>query len=140
MADSPSHKFGQIIGNLLEELIKPEFLKFCKDRNLYLDTQVERSPARTGKKVSWKDKYGNSHDLDFVIEKGGSKDKIGKPVAFIEAAWRRYTKHSRNKAQEIQGAVLPIADKHVWDAPFLGGSPCGCLHRRLFEPNEVYGF
>ena len=140
MAKSPSHKFGQIIGNLLEELIKPEFLKFCKDRNLYLDTQVERSPARTGKKVSWKDKYGNSHDLDFVIEKGGSKDKIGKPVAFIEAAWRRYTKHSRNKAQEIQGAVLPIADKHVWDAPFLGAVLAGVFTEGSLSQMKSTGF
>jgi hypothetical protein len=42
------------------------------------------------------------------------------PLAFIESAWRRYTKHSRNKAQEIQGAILPLAEKYRWNNPFLG--------------------
>jgi len=98
----------------------PQFEAFCAPRGLYLDKKGVRGAARDGKKVSWVDKYGNSHDLDFVIEKGGSASVRGRPLAFIEAAWRRYTKHSRNKAQEIQGAVLPIAEKYDWDKPFLG--------------------
>lgn len=53
---------------------------------------------------------GNAHDLDFVLERGGSDDKIGMPAAFIETAWRRYTKHYRNNAQEIQGALEPLAE------------------------------
>lgn len=120
MATSPSHRFGQIIGDLLEEIMAPQLQEFCDKRGLYLDKRGERGAAREGKKVSWLDKYGNTHDLDFVIEKGGTDDVRGRPIAFIEAAWRRYTKHSRNKAQEIQGAVLPIAEKHEWDRPFLG--------------------
>jgi len=120
MALSPSHRFGQIIGDLLEEVMGPQFEAFCSSRGLYLDKSGVRGAARDGKKVSWLDKYGNSHDLDFVIEKGGSASVRGRPLAFIEAAWRRYTKHSRNKAQEIQGAVLPIAEKYEWDKPFLG--------------------
>jgi hypothetical protein len=120
MATSPSHRFGQIIGDLLEEIMTPEFQAFCDKRGLYLDKKGPRGNAREGKKVSWLDKYGNSHDLDFVIEKGGTRDKRGRPLAFVEAAWRRYTKHSRNKAQEIQGAILPIAEKYAWDSPFLG--------------------
>ncbi|MCP8462764.1 DNA methylase [Pseudomonas sp. ZM23] len=120
MANSPAHRFGQIIGDLLEEIIAPQLQEFCNSRGYYLDKKGSRGKARKGKKVSWLDKYGNSHDLDFVIEKNGSDDEIGRPLAFIEAAWRRYTKHSRNKAQEIQGAVLPIAEKYSWDKPFLG--------------------
>lgn len=120
MADSPSHRFGQIIGDLLEEIMTPKFQAFCDERGLYLDKKGIRGEARDGKKVAWLDKYGNSHDLDFVIEKGGNANVRGRPLAFIEAAWRRYTKHSRNKAQEIQGAILPIAEKHDWDKPFLG--------------------
>lgn len=120
MADSPAHKFGQIIGDLLEEIMAPQLQSFCDARGLYLDKKGARGPARTGKKVTWEDRFGNSHDLDFVIEKGGTSEQKGRPVAFIEAAWRRYTKHSRNKTQEIQGAILPIAEKHHWDQPFLG--------------------
>jgi hypothetical protein len=120
MAESPAHKFGQEIGNLLEEIIKPVLAQFAEGHGYYLDSKGPRGKARAGKKVTWADKYGNNHDLDFVIEKNGTKDRRGRPLAFIEAAWRRYTKHARNKAQEIQGAVLPIAEKHGWDAPFLG--------------------
>ena len=112
MAESPSHKFGQVIGNLLEEIIDSILTDFCDQRGLYLDRKGRRGKARKGSKVTWKDKYGNEHDLDFVIEKGGSPDEIGRPIAFIETAWRRYTKHSRNKVQEIQGAVLPVAECH----------------------------
>ncbi|MCM1512624.1 MAG: hypothetical protein NC112_05905 [Oxalobacter formigenes] len=120
MADSPAHKFGQIIGDLLEEIMAPQLQLFCNARGLYLDKKGTRGTARPGKKVTWEDKFGNNHDLDFVIEKGGNPQQKGRPLAFIEAAWRRYTKHSRNKAQEIQGAILPIAEKYYWDQPFLG--------------------
>ncbi len=119
-----SHKFGQDLGTLLESVVlhmilKPRLESFAKMKHYYLDWQKDR-PARQGKKVSWDDKYGNKHDLDFVIEIGGTDTMRGTPVAFIEAAWRRYTKHSKNKAQEIQGALLPIIDLHHLSAPFYG--------------------
>jgi hypothetical protein len=120
MAESPSHRFGQIVGDLLEEILQPKLLEFCSQRGLYLDCRGPRKPVRSGSKVKWQDRYGNDHDLDFVIEKNGSMQTRGRPAAFIEAAWRRYTKHSRAKAQEIQGAVLPIGDTFALDAPFLG--------------------
>lgn len=140
MASSPSHRFGQIIGNLLEEIMEPKFQSFCNERGLYLDKKGTRGDARDGKKVSWLDKYGNSHDLDFVIEKGGSAGVRGRPLAFIEAAWRRYTKHSRNKAQEIQGAVLPIAEKYDWDKPFLGVILAGIFTNGSLTQMRTSGF
>lgn len=120
MAESPPHRFGQIVGGLLEEIVEPLLREFCDVRHYYLDKKGIRGKARSGKKVTWEDKYGNVHDLDFVIEKDGTKSRRGRPLAFIEVAWRRYTKHSRNKAQEIQGAILPIAETYGWDKPFLG--------------------
>lgn len=105
--------------------MRPKLQDFCASRDLFLDVPGKRPSVRSGKKITWADRYGNKHDLDFVVERDGSKDKQGKPVAFIEAAWRRYTKHSRNKAQEIQGAVLPIAEKYSWDRPFLGAILAG---------------
>jgi hypothetical protein len=140
MATSPSHRFGQIIGDLLEEIMTPQFQSFCDERNLYLDKKGTRGEARSGKKVSWIDKYGNNHDLDFVIEKGGSDDVLGRPLAFIEAAWRRYTKHSRNKAQEIQGAILPIAEKYDWDKPFLGVILAGVFTNGSLTQMRTSGF
>lgn len=139
MAKSPAHRFGQIIGDLLEEIILPQLQQYCDERGLYLDKKGKRA-ARPGSKVSWQDRYENFHDLDFVIESGGTDDVLGRPVAFIEAAWRRYTKHSRAKAQEIQGAVMPIAEKHHWDKPFLGAILAGVFTRDSLAQMRSCGF
>ncbi len=125
MANSPSHRFGQIIGNLLEAIVSPRLEEYCNKSGLYLDHQKKVRPARVGRKVSWADINSNVHDLDFVIERGGTDSQMGQPVAFIEVAWRRYTKHSRNKAQEIQGAILPLAEKYRMNSPFLGAVLAG---------------
>lgn len=119
MAEAPGHRLGQIIGETLERSIEPVLQAFADEHSLYLDKAGDR-PARSGKKVSWVDGLGNSHDLDYVLERGGTEEKIGVPVAFIETAWRRYTKHSRNKAQEIQGAILPLASRYGHVKPFAG--------------------
>jgi len=140
MANSPSHRFGQIIGNLLEEIIYPFLQEYASTNGFYVDRSGIRGNARSGKKVTWEDKYGNNHDLDFVIEEGGTADQRGRPLAFIEAAWRRYTKHSRNKAQEIQGAILPIAEHHAWDAPFLGAIIAGVFTEGSIRQMESVGF
>ena len=62
----------------------------------------------------------SANQLHYVIEEGGTEAKLGKPRAFIEIAWRRYTKHSKNKVQEIQAALTPIAEKFQHFHPFLG--------------------
>lgn len=144
MAQSPSHKFGQALGKLLEDIVlddilKPRLQQFAQSKNYYLDYQKSR-PARTGKKVTWEDKYGNKHDLDFVIEVDGTDDKLGRPVAFIESAWRRYTKHSKNKAQEIQGAILPIIELHHLSAPFYGVVLAGDFTKPALEQLINNGF
>jgi len=119
MAESFAHKWGQVIGNLFQASLR-EVLQEAADRHgLYLDYQRERA-ARPGKRVTWQDRNGNLHDLDYVLERGGTEAVRGLPAAFIETAWRRYTKHSRNKAQEIQGAVLALAETYSHLRPFLG--------------------
>lgn len=90
MAQSPSHQFGQILGKILEDIVlydilKPRLKKFTENENYYLDYQKSRR-VRKGKKVTWEDLYGNKHDLDFVIELGGTEEKLGLPIAFIESA------------------------------------------------------
>ena len=140
MAESPAHRFGQLIGELLESVVRPQLEDFCKNQGLYLDYQKRNRPARSGKKVSWADQYGNAHDLDFVIEQEGSDHQIGKPVAFIESAWRRYTKHSRNKAQEIQGAIMPLAEKYRLNNPFLGTVLAGVFTEGSLEQLRSLGF
>ena len=121
MALSPSHQFGQLIGDFLEDFTGVLLREFVGSHHgLYLDYKKNNRPARKGKKISWIDDQGNVHDLDFVVEKNGTDSTIGTPAAFIESAWRRYTKHSRNKAQEIQAAILPLAEKYRLSNPFLG--------------------
>lgn len=144
MAQSSSHKFGQELGKLLEDLVlddilKPRLQKFAQTKNYYLDWQRTR-PARRGKRVTWEDKYGNKHDLDFVIEIDGTDEQIGTPVAFIESAWRRYTKHSKNKAQEIQGAILPIIELHHLSAPFYGAVLAGDFTKPALDQLLNNGF
>jgi hypothetical protein len=119
VAEAPGHRLGQIIGTVLELAIEPILQKVAHEHDLYLDRSGDR-PARPGRKLTWQDDLGNKHDLDYVLERGGDKDKIGLPAAFIETAWRRYTKHSRNKAQEIQGAILPLIAKYSHLKPFPG--------------------
>jgi len=125
MAVSPSHRLGQFIGNFIEYCFIPILSDFCIQKNFYLDVVGKSRPARKGKKVSWIDFYGNDHDLDFVIEFNGTDHQIGRPLAFIESAWRRYTKHSKNKAQEIQGAILPIVESYNIECPFKGAILAG---------------
>ena len=140
MAESPAHRFGQVIGELLESVVHPQLEDFCRNQGLYLDHQKRDRPARSGKKVSWSDQYGNAHDLDFVIEREGTDQQIGRPVAFIESAWRRYTKHSRSKAQEIQGAILPLAEKYRWNNPFLGAVLAGVFTEGSLDQLRSLGF
>lgn len=119
MAESLAHRWGQILGDLLEASLLPHLSAVAGKHGLYLDRKQKR-PCREGVKCTWTDKYGNSHDLDYVLERGGTAEKKGTPVAFIETAWRRYTKHSRAKAQELEGAIIPLADTHYQSQPFLG--------------------
>ncbi|MFH2225989.1 hypothetical protein ABK735_24530 [Enterobacter kobei] len=125
MAASPSHKLGQLIGNILESLFVPLLQEVADKSGLYLDVVGQPRKARKGKKITWEDAYGSTHDLDFVFEFGGDDTTLGRPVAFIESAWRRYIKHSKNKVQEIQGAVLPIVNKYQIECPFKGAILAG---------------
>ena len=72
--------------------------------------------------------------------RNGTDNEIGQPIAFIEVAWRRYTKHSRNKAQEIQGAILPLAEKYRWNNPFLGTVLAGVFTAGSLEQLKSQGF
>lgn len=119
MAKSQSHTLGEFIGDFFEDLMKRPIRDFTEENGLYFDSFGPRK-ARRGKKVTWTDIHGSRHDLDFVLEKGGTEETIGEPVAFIGLAWRSYTKHSKNKVQEISGAVNPIYEKYKLGKPFKG--------------------
>ena len=121
---SPGHKLGQLIGNFFEELFDDDLASFCKKNGFYCDRKGPRRARENSKKVTWLDSNSNKHDLGYVIEKGGTPDKIGLPVAFIELAWRRYTKHSWNKTGELEGSLLHLRDTYK-TSRFLGAILAG---------------
>lgn len=135
MAESYSHRWGQIIGNLIQEFIRETLQEVALAHGFYLDYQKKRA-CRISKKVSWQDRYGNFHDLDYLLERGGDENTRGLPVAFIETAWRRYTKHSRNKAQEIEGALIPLSETYSNLNPFLGVILAGVFTKGALEQLE----
>lgn len=139
MAASPSHILGEMIGNFFEDVMKSPIRDLCNKYNVYFDTIGPRA-ARSTKKITWDDINGSKHNLDYVIERNGTENKIGEPIAFIELAWRRYTKHSKNKVQEIAGAVLPITEKYHDSAPFKGAILSGVFTEPSLKQLENQGF
>ena len=145
MAVSHAHRCGQIIGDVFEQFVRDMLKSIAEKHRLYLDYKKPRlARARTGgrdlSKVTWQDSYGNRHDLDYVLERGGTEDVLGVPVAFIESAWRRYTKHSKNKVQEIEAAVVPIALTFARHQPFCGAVLSGEFTRNALSQLESKGF
>jgi hypothetical protein len=140
MAKSPAHKLGQMIGNELEATIYAPLNEIASEFGLYLDYTHPRPARHHRKKVTWTDNGGNGHDLDYVLEKDGSEADRGSPKAFIETAWRRYTKHSKNKAQEIQGALTPLADTYRDCRPFLGAVLAGIFTEGALRQMRSHGF
>jgi hypothetical protein len=139
MTISYAHRLGQIIGESLENALEPFLQEFAEKHSLYFDKKEFRI-ARSDRKLTWTDINNNKHDLDFVFEKDGTPEHTGKPVAFIECAWRRYTKHSRNKAQEIQGAIMPLFEKYKKDNPFIGVILAGVFTDNSLKQLQSLGF
>jgi hypothetical protein len=140
MANSPTHRFGQIIGEVLEAALKEPLAEVAKRHSLYLDCKCPRAARGGNSKVGWNDYKGNRHDLDYVLEAGGTDAKVGRPKAFVEIAYRRYTKHSRNKAQEIQGAIAPLFETYKHDHPFIGVVLAGVFTEGSLTQLRSHGF
>lgn len=140
MAKSPAHRFGQIIGDLLEDTL----IKYCRpianEYGLFLDYKHPRDARNGQNEVRWTDINGNTHKLDIVIEQDGNEQKFGKPRAFIEMAWRRYTKHSKNKAQEISAAIKPLVAKYNESSPFYGAVLAGEFTENSLNQMKSEGF
>ncbi len=140
MAESLAHRWGQIIGDCFEVFVRNILNEVALRHGLYLDHKGPRA-ARGGQgKVTWRDGYGNRHDLDYVLERGGTETALGVPVAFIESAWRRYTKHSKNKAQEIEAAVMPVALTFSRHQPFCGAVLAGEFTTNALQQLKSKGF
>lgn len=132
MAKSPSHKLGELIGAFFEEWLIEYLKPIVSEKEFYLDYCHPRKARNNCSDVIEIDENGNEHKLDIVIEANGSEDTAGNPRAFIEMAWRRYTKHSKAKAQEISGAILPLVQKYKQNFPFYAAVLSG-----EFTPNSI---
>lgn len=116
---SAGHKLGQLVGDWFEQYFVLPLLRSGSERlRLYLDSRFKSRPAR-GDKIVWHDEDGHAVDYDFVMELDGTDDQLGIPVAFIESFWRRGARHSRDKARDDCGKLVPMRDVHP-TARFLG--------------------
>jgi hypothetical protein len=116
---SAGHKLGQLIGDWFEEyFVLPLLTQAGATLNLFLDNRFIERPVR-GEKIVWEDGEGNSVDYDFVLELNGRTDHRGIPVAFVECAWRRGARHSKDKARDDSGKLLPMRGSYP-TARFLG--------------------
>ena len=131
---------GKSLGIAFEMFVRSMLADVAREHGLYLDFKRPRK-ARGGQgKVTWQDGYGNKHDLDYVLERGGTEEDRGVPAAFIESAWRRYTKHSKNKAQEIEAAVMPVALTFARHQPFFGAVLAGEFTHNALQQLQSKGF
>jgi hypothetical protein len=116
---SSGHKLGQLIGDWYEEyFVLPLLVKAADTLELFVDSRFIEREVREGK-ILWDDLDGNTVDYDYVLELGGTKDKLGTPVAFIECFWRRGARHSKDKARDDSGKLMPMRDTYP-TARFLG--------------------
>ena len=140
MATSNSHRLGELIGDFFEDTIIQYLKPIVARKGYYLDYRHPREARKGSKEVRGVDKYGNTHKLDIVVEKGGSESELGTPKAFIEMAWRRYTKHSKAKVQEISGAIIPLVQTYKHETPFYSAVLSGDFTENAIQQLESQGF
>ena len=73
MAEAAGHKFGQFVGEYCEAALEPILQAFADKHGLYLDKKGKR-PARNVVYVQWVDRYRFPHNLDYVLERGGTPE------------------------------------------------------------------
>ena len=116
---SSGHKLGQLIGDWYEEyFVLPLLQRVGRSLDLFVDSRFVNRKAREGQRI-WEDSDGNSVDYDYVLELGGSDNKLGIPVAFVECFWRRGARHSKDKARDDSGKLMPMRETFP-TARFLG--------------------
>lgn len=140
MAASASHQLGELIGDFFELWIINYMRPFVTQKGYYLDYRHPRPARNLSREVIGIDQNGNKHKLDIVVERDGSETQKGTPKAFIEMAWRRYVKHSKNKVQEIAGAILPLISTYSREMPFYAAVLSGEFTDNALKQLESQGF
>lgn len=121
---SAGHRLGQLVGDWWEgQVIYPLLQEVARELGLYLDNRLVSRTCRFGK-ILWKDDSGNDVDYDYVLELGGTQERKGVPVGFLESFWRRGARHSKDKARDDTNKLLPMRDTYP-TARFLAIAACG---------------
>ncbi|RCK38632.1 hypothetical protein TH25_25530 [Thalassospira profundimaris] len=116
---SSGHKLGQLVGDWFEEyFVCPLLKEVAESLNLYADSRFNSRACR-GHKIIWEYLDSNEVDYDAVLEINGTNAQKGIPVAFIECFWRRGSRHSKDKARDDSGKLMPMRDTYP-SARFLG--------------------
>jgi hypothetical protein len=117
---SAGHKLGQLVGDWFEQFfVVPLAERIARELALFADHRFVKRAVRGAGKVLWTDIEGNQVDYDVVLELGGTQREVGTPVAFLECFWRRGARHSKDKARDDTGKLLPMRDFYP-TARFLG--------------------
>ncbi len=105
---SSGHKLGQIVGDWYEKYFAlPLLSEVSEHLGLFIDNRYLHRKCRR-EKIIWKDSENNCVDYDFVLELNGNDNSFGVPVAFFETFWRRGARHSKDKARDDSGKLLPM--------------------------------
>lgn len=105
---SAGHKLGQIIGDWFEEyFVLPILEEVAQRLGLFLDHRFKKRSCRSDR-IIWVDSEGNNVSYDFVLELNGDDKRKGIPVAFFESCWRRGSRHSKDKARDDSGKLVPM--------------------------------
>lgn len=133
MVASAGHKLGQVVGDWWEHhVVLPVLHEVANRLDLFLDNRFVERTCRGGK-ILWPDSEGNAVDYDYVLELGGTSEKKGVPVAFLESFWRRGARHSKDKARDDTNKLLPMRSTYP-TARFLAIAACG----EFTEPAREY--
>jgi hypothetical protein len=135
---SAGHKLGQLVGDWFEEYyVLPLLTQAAQELRLFLDNRFIERSAR-GDRILWKDIDGNEADYDFVLELGGTNNETGIPVGFVESFWRRGARHSKDKARDDSGKLMPMRDTYP-TARFLGIVAAGAFTPFPGSPHLWWG-
>lgn len=75
-----------------------------------------------------------------LLKRGDRKQKQERLGHLLKWAWRRYTKHSKNKAQEISAAIKPLVSRYSEHAPFYGAVLAGEFTENSLNQMRTEGF
>lgn len=133
MAEAAGHKWGQFVGEYCESAIEPQLQAFADKHGLFLDKKGPR-PARSGKKLRWVDTFGNGHDLDYVLERGGTLKRSEPPSPSLRVRGGGTQSTQRTKPRRFRGPSCP-SPRSIVSVPRSSGASLRVTTHPTHWPN-----